>query len=532
MRILFTSILSAILLPVMADTLVHGTVTDVAGIPVAGAAISDGHEVVLTDLAGQYSMRSPLDFGYVFVSTPDGYEPAERLGNRPKFWQHVAQGETSPVDFRLRRLPSDSALAVIAVADLQIANRAGDRERLRDLYVPDLNRAVDSLRSCGLNPILLTLGDQTCEYYWYDNNYGLSDFNREFTVNAPVYHTMGNHDNDPYFAGDIPAATTWHREMGPSYYSFNRGGCHFVVLDNILYNNADGAPGHHGKRDYRTGMTSSQLAWLERDLATVRDKDAPLFISMHGVLLSYPVAEGDTVKTVYRMTDGGSRIDSLLAPFRRVNVLSGHAHNSHFQHTPDGRIREYNYQAACGTWWPARIKPPRPNFWMGGDGAPWGYAIWNFSTPEPTQLYKGFAMSPDYQMRVYDLNCVSITDTTLTKAYLPGDESNRNVVLANVWAYEPGCSVRMFEDGRELKVTRVKAQDPLHFMLRAIPLKADGVAVNKALMPENTAHMFRAHASRPDTPVMVEFTDIHGHTFTTVLSRPARNSCLETFLAK
>lgn len=69
-------------------------------------------------------------------------------------------------------------------------------------------------------------------------------------------------------------------------------------------------------------------------------------------------------------------------------------------------------------------------------------------------------------------------------------------------------------------------------MLRAIPLKADGVAVNKALMPENTAHMFRAHASRPDTPVMVEFTDIHGHTFTTVLSRPARNSCLETFLAK
>ena len=63
MRILFTSILSAIVLPVMADTLVHGTVTDVAGIPVAGAAISDGHEVVLTDLAGQYSLMSPLDLG-------------------------------------------------------------------------------------------------------------------------------------------------------------------------------------------------------------------------------------------------------------------------------------------------------------------------------------------------------------------------------------------------------------------------------------------------------------------------------------
>ena len=62
---------------------------------------------------------------------------------------------------------------------------------------------------------------------------------------------------------------------------------HFMVLDNILCNNADGAPGHHGKRDYRTGMTSSQLAWFRAYLATVGDKDAPLFrLSMHGVLLS------------------------------------------------------------------------------------------------------------------------------------------------------------------------------------------------------------------------------------------------------
>ena len=55
--------------------------------------------------------------------------------------------------------------------------------------------------------------------------------------------------------------------MGPSYYSFNWGGCHFVVLDNILYNNADGAPGHHGKRDYRTkhDLISARV-WLERDL--------------------------------------------------------------------------------------------------------------------------------------------------------------------------------------------------------------------------------------------------------------------------
>ncbi len=513
--------LSVAAMGAFAETVVEGTVSTLSGEPLQSVAVSDGHNVVMTDADGRYRLSSPLDLGYVFVSSPDGFEPAEMIANRPKFWQQVSPGKDVRADFRLRKLPVDSSLAVIAVADLQISNRAGDRERLRGLYVPDMNRAVDSLRQRGLSPIVITLGDQTCDHYWYDNNYGLSDFNADFTVAAPVYHTMGNHDNDPYFEGDIPGASTWHKVNGPSYYSFNRGGCHFVVLDNILYRNEGATPGHHGKRNYRTGITSEQLDWLERDLATVSDKSTPLFLTMHGILLSYPVADGDTVKSVYRMTDGGSRLDSLLAPFSRVNVLSGHAHNSHFQHTPDGRIREYNYQAACGTWWPAKIKPAQPNFWMGCDGAPWGYAIWDFSTPEPLHTYKGFAMSPDYQMRIYDLNCMEIGDTTITKEYMPGARANRNVILANVWAYEPGCKVRILEDGRDLEVTRVKARDPLHFMLRAIPLTAAGVNVNKALMPENTAHMFRARASRPDTPVTVEFTDLNGRTFTTTLSRPA-----------
>ena len=505
----------------MSAATVLGTVRTISGEPVAGAAVSDGHKVVLTDSTGKYLITSPLDLGYVFVSAPDGYEPVERIGNRAKFWRHVHQSNGGSADFVLRHLPQDSAVAIITVADMQIANRAGDRERLRDLYVPSLNRAIDSLRSKGISPIILTLGDQTCEYYWYDNTYTLADFNADFSVNAPVYHTMGNHDNDPYFAGDIPGAGTWHSVMGPSYYSFNRGGSHFIILDNIIYTNEGGKPGQHGRRNYHTGMTAPQLEWLANDLATVSDKSAPLFIAMHGVLLTYPAAEGDSIKDVYRIKEGGAVIDSLLRPFSNVNVLSGHAHNSHFQHTPDGRIREYNYAAACGTWWPAKIKPAQSNFWMCGDGSPWGYAVWNLANGQPTHRYQGFGMNPDYQMRVYDLNKIAITDTALTKAYLPDSEATRNAVLANVWAYEPGCSVKMFENGQELKVTRVKAQDPLHFMLRAIPLKAAGVAINKALMPEATAHMFRATASHPDTPMTVEFTDRYGYTFTTTLQRPA-----------
>jgi len=521
MRLKAVILLASIALTTTANTTVKGTVKSVSGQPIEAVAVSDGHQVTLTDSRGRYSITSPLDMGYLFVSTPGNYEPAERLLNRPKFWQNVSADDADrDVNFVLKELPADSTTAIIAVADLQISNRAGDRQRLRELYVPELNHTIDSLRRNGLSPVVITLGDQTCDYFWYNNNYTLADFNADFTVNAPVYHTMGNHDNDPYKPGDMGGASTWHAINGPSYYSFNRGGSHVIVLDNMLYNNAGGAPGHSGKRDYKTGLTKEQLEWLKNDLATVADKSAPLFITMHGILLSYPVAEGDTVAQTYRMTDGGPQLGSLLSPFQDVRVLSGHAHNNHFQHTPDHRIREYNYAAACGSWWPASVTPYQSNMWMARDGSPWGYGIWDLSTSKFSHTYQGFAMGKDYQMRVYDLNCVEIADTTLTKDYKSGDPANRNVILANIWAYEPGCTVAMYENGKKLDVKRVIAKDPMHFMLRAMPLKKEGVKINKSFMPESTAHMFRATASHPDTDITVVFTDLYGHTFTSTLKRP------------
>ena len=38
--------------------------------------------------------------------------------------------------------------------------------------------------------------------------YTLDLFNKDFKVNAPLYHTMGNHDYDPFMTGDIPGLST------------------------------------------------------------------------------------------------------------------------------------------------------------------------------------------------------------------------------------------------------------------------------------------------------------------------------------
>ena len=78
----------------------------------------------------------------------------------------------------------------------------------------------------------------------------------------------------------------------------------------------------------------------------------------------------------------------------------------------------------------------------------------------------------------------------------------------------------MFEDGKELNVEQVMAQDPLHFIRNAVPVKEQRGNVPKALLPERTAHMFRATATTATAPVTVEFTDLSGRTFSTVLQRP------------
>ena len=119
-----------------------------------------------------------------------------------------------------------------------------------------------------------------------------------------------------------------------------------------------------------TALKADQLDWIAKDLATIKDKTAPLFITMHGIFLTYPEAEGVNVSKVYRFDEGGPQLGALLSEFTNVKVFSGHSHKSHFQHTPEGNIREYNYAGANGGWWPAGFKPHMPNLPVCFDGAP------------------------------------------------------------------------------------------------------------------------------------------------------------------
>ena len=60
-------------------------------------------------------------------------------------------------------------------------------------------------------------------------------------LNAPVYNVIGNHDdafekaNLVMKSNDLKADTVYKRHYGPTYYSYNRGKVHYVVLDDVEY---------------------------------------------------------------------------------------------------------------------------------------------------------------------------------------------------------------------------------------------------------------------------------------------------------
>lgn len=113
----------------------------------------------------------------------------------------------------------------------------------------------------------------TWDQYWYSNRYDLSKYLITIkSVDLPIFNCTGNHDNNPYCADDWQAEQAYKDIIGPTYYSFNLGNAHYIVLDNIQYINTGASQGTIGKRNYNKKLTEEQLSWLKKDLATVTDK--------------------------------------------------------------------------------------------------------------------------------------------------------------------------------------------------------------------------------------------------------------------
>ena len=175
-------------------------------------AVSDGREVVLTDRQGQYRIEV-ANAPFVFVVLPRGYRALAH-----EFYHDVTKAGAK--DFALidwAETRSDD-LRFVQITDTHVgrssATLAGFIEDVEEVNAlsprPAFVLATGDLVDTG------TKSDQFEAYVQGTGHFQL-----------PLFNLPGNHDIRE------GQAEHYHRYLGPDYYSFNAGNCHFVLLNSM-----------------------------------------------------------------------------------------------------------------------------------------------------------------------------------------------------------------------------------------------------------------------------------------------------------
>jgi 3',5'-cyclic AMP phosphodiesterase CpdA len=132
-----------------------------------------------------------------------------------------------------------------------------------------------------------------------------------------VYHVPGEHD-----AG-LDAGELYRSLFGPTFYSFDHKGFHFVALDNVSRAKPE--------------VGAEQRAWLAKDLGRY-PHTAPIVVFTHRPLF-------DLRPDWEWFTSDGDDVMNILAPYQNVTVLYGHIHREHEQVA--GRATHYAARSLC-----------------------------------------------------------------------------------------------------------------------------------------------------------------------------------------
>ena len=128
------------------------------------------------------------------------------------------------------------------------------------------------------------------------------------------YHVIGNHEMD---GGTSRAAALEYRGMSKSYYSFNKNGFHFIILDG---NDKTNPP----KKGYSQYIGPEQVEWLKDDLSK---SQFPTVIFSHQGLAHYSSADESYGVENYEQIQQMLQTHNSLNPAKKVIAcFNGHTH--------------------------------------------------------------------------------------------------------------------------------------------------------------------------------------------------------------
>jgi hypothetical protein len=314
--------------------------------PLARVTVSNGRELTQTDAHGRYRLPMGPDGGrFVFVCCPRGYWTDDF------YYPIEAAARKGKADFSLHPVMQKDRFDFVFAADLsnlgspeQKTGRAKTKASFEEI--------------CGLLPKPAFLWIQGDLGIRPDKGAAFLDCLKKSTV--PTRVGIGNHEIMPDQAN--PKAL-YENLFGPTYYSFDWGPVHFIVLDGNKP--APGIPG----RSQGT-VEPREMAWLRADLAS-QPRGKPIIVGVHIPIVStYPARRPDLKETEapFWQSANGKRLTSLFSRYRVRLVLQGHIHEN--ERITQGGVEYVESVSLCGRWWKSG-----EGFERATDGTPRGYRI-------------------------------------------------------------------------------------------------------------------------------------------------------------
>ena len=456
---------------------------------VEGVTVSNGREVVATDVRGQYVLPVSNDTVLFVIKPRDwstaldvdgisrGYYVHKPAGSPKTEYPGVAPTGPLPasVDFPLTPRQEPEKFDVLVFGDPQPEDEEGVKHYGHDV----VEELVGSDAIFGI-----TLGDIV-----EDRLDLLDDVNVSTgKIGAPWHYVMGNHDMNTDSTTDALADETFERLYGPAYYSFNYGKVHVIALDSV----------YREGNDFHAELGARQLAFIENDLAHVPDGHL-VILAMHIPLRAFSDKEAlfDIVKNR----------SHLLA-------IAGHQHKveQFFLGPDDGWRGEtplhlYVAGATGGAWWTGfRDASGIPHATM-SDGSPNGYALLSIDGNDYSFRYKGARRPDDYQMVITAPERVMAADAATT------------AIIANVFAASERAIVEMRfgEEGDWIPMTQQPGVDPF---VESFHAREKAIAPEEAPWgkPGETRHLWTGvlptNPSAGMTVIYVRAVDQFGATLT------------------
>lgn len=254
------------------------------------------------------------------------------------------------------------ALRVAHLTDFHIQPELNAYEGSRKTFAHAMRQKPD---------LILSGGDHVMDAFEQNEartklQWDLFDKLRKEHAGIPLRPALGNHDVWGWFkkqSATDGSEPLWGKrwfcdffEIPRTYYSFDQGGWHFVVLDNVKLVVGEAYDGE---------IDPEQMEWLKEDLGkttkpTLVMSHIPL-MSVTSLALSYDPKPRSFIVTSGLMTNNLSDVQALFRDHPQVKVaLSGHTH----------RIDRIDYDgvaylcggAVSGNWWKGPVDRFQPGY--------------------------------------------------------------------------------------------------------------------------------------------------------------------------